>query len=163
MVFGMKTESEAPETMDDFVRQEGALVKFHSNNLQTQTGQQWCDCLRKYVIGSSNSEPNYQQQKDCECLIKYLKQTTVKTMDCSGAPPYLWLMCFIFCCGLLNHVAHSGLDWRTPIEKCYGNILRISANMSFMRRLFFSILNFHSHIPRNAVGVANDYGDKLTY
>ena len=78
-------------------------------------------------------------------------------------------MCLIFCCGLLNHVAHAGLDWRTPIEACYGNTPDISKYLQYNFYEEIVFLNPESAFPHTkemagrTVGIADNYGDELTY
>lgn len=62
----MHAESEAPDTMDDFVQEEGAATVIHNDNSQTQTGKHWKERLRKYCIGESYTDPHPPPQNPAE-------------------------------------------------------------------------------------------------
>ena len=49
-VHGMKTESEGPDSFEDFIRDKGAPSCIRSDNSKMQTGHEWRRLMRKYNI-----------------------------------------------------------------------------------------------------------------
>ena len=68
------------------------------------------DILRAYHISNWHSEPYHQNQNPAERRYRTIKSWTNTVMKRSGAPANCWLLCLIYVCYLLNHIACSALD-----------------------------------------------------
>ena len=66
-------------------------------------------------------------------------------MDRVGCPNNLWVMCFLHVVYMFNHLAHPDLNWRTPIEACFGYTPDTSALLLFT--FFQKIYYLASEIP----------------
>jgi len=90
-------------------------------------------------------------------------------MDRTGCPNSLWVMCSLYVVYLLNHLANPALNWRTPIEACYGITPDISPLLLFT--FFQQIYYLDSEIPfpnskeklGRFVGIAENVEDALTF
>ena len=168
--YGMKTESEGPESLEDFVREVGAPHCIHNDNSKMQTGVEWNKILCKYNIAAENTEPDHPEQNPAEHRIKTVKHTTSKIMDRTGAPVFLWLLCLLYVVYLLNWVAMDALGGRTPIEVALGETPDISALLQFD---FYKPVLYHdpegssfpdtTKKPGQFMGIAENKGDNLTY
>ena len=88
-VFGMKSENQFPETLQDFIRQWGAPSGLLSDSAKVETSKAVKDILRMYSIQDLQSEPNHQHQNYAECKIQEVKLTSNVVMDRVRAPNYL--------------------------------------------------------------------------
>jgi len=90
-------------------------------------------------------------------------------MDRTGCPASLWLLCLLYCCAVLNSVAHEKPHWHTPLEALTGHTPDISAllQFSFWQPVYFAQdTKFPSDSPERLghwVGIADNVGDALTY
>jgi hypothetical protein len=128
---GMKTESEGPSKLKKFIRQIGAPFALRNDNSKMQTGVAFMDICNFYNIGTQTTEPHHPQQNPAENRIGTLKNVTNRLMDRTGCPAFHWLRASIYCCMLLNVVAHRQLLWRTPTEVCLGYTPDISPFLQF--------------------------------
>ena len=94
---------------------------------------------------------------------------TSVTKDCTNTPGYLWLLCMMYCCYILNHLAHPLLENRTPIERAFGITPDISALLIFM---WYQKILYYDPGPKfpqtkeklgRFVGIAENTGDALTF
>ena len=92
-VFGMTTENQMPETLQDFIRKWGAPTGLFSDNSKTQTGREVHTILRQYNIRDMQSEPHHQHQNDAERRIQDVKTTTNALMTRTQTPKNLWFLC----------------------------------------------------------------------
>ena len=59
------------------------------------------------------------------------KATTNRVMNNSGAPAYTWLLCMMYVCILLNHLASEALNCIPPEQKLTGHTPDISKFLHF--------------------------------
>ena len=130
-LYGMKTESEGPDTLEDFIREFGAPYNLRNDNSKMQLGNNFREVLRKYNIKQSMTEPHHPQQNAAERKIQEVKKYTNMIMDRTGAPPKLWFLCMLYTVHLLNHTAMEALKWRTPLEAAFGETPDISSLLQF--------------------------------
>ncbi|MEM1008261.1 MAG: hypothetical protein AAGJ35_04595, partial [Myxococcota bacterium] len=64
--YGMKRETEAPTTLEDFVRKVGAPFSVRNDNAKAQTSERWKNILRKYQINDKLTEPHHPGQNPAE-------------------------------------------------------------------------------------------------
>ena len=60
-VRGMKTESEGPTALRDFIRQVGVPFSLRNDNSKMQTGRAFMDICNVYTIGTETTEPHHPQ------------------------------------------------------------------------------------------------------
>lgn len=83
----MKTESQMPGTLLDFLRKWGAMQGLFSNNAKVQTSLAVRDILRQYCIDDMQSEPLQQNQNPAEQHIQDVKSMTSNGLHwCSTFP-----------------------------------------------------------------------------
>ena len=169
-VHGMKSESEGPQALEDFIRETGAPPILRNDNAKMQTGDRWHEVLRKYCIAEQTTEPYHPQQNPAEARIGEVKKYTLKIMDRTGAPNNLWFYCMLYVVYLLNRVAMESLGWRTPMELALGGTPDLSALLQFR---FYEPVYYHDPIGNkfpdtkekigHFVGIAENKGDELTF
>jgi hypothetical protein len=95
-VFPMKTEREMAGTLEDFIQFHGAPNALFSDNAKAQIGRAVQEILRKYAIRDFQCAPHHQHQNPAECRIQEVKELSNQMLDCTGAPPNLFV-CIIYC------------------------------------------------------------------
>ena len=91
-------------------------------------------------------------------------------MNRSGAPANCWLLCLIYVCYLLNHIACSALDGKIPLLALTGITPDISIILlfTFYQPVFYTAYDqhFHSESEERAgywVGFVEHCGDAMTH
>ena len=79
--YPMSSEAQVPETLEDFVRQHGAMTGLMSDNAKSEMSKKIKDILRMYCIKDRQSEPHYEHQNPIERRIQDVKRTTNQVMD----------------------------------------------------------------------------------
>ena len=170
VIYGMKSETQMPETLQDFIRQFGAPTGLYSDNAKVETGKAIKEILRHYAIKDMQSEAYHQHQNYAERRIQEVKATSNIIMDRVNAPSHLWLLCLQYVAHLLNHLATPSLGHRTPYEKAFGITPDISNLLQFYfyQPVFYLDTNDPSY-PNSKelygywVGIAENVGDALTF
>ena len=166
----MKTESQMPETLQDYIRLYGAPTGLFSDNATSETSKAIKDILRHYAIKDMQSEAYHPHQNYAERRIQEVKATSNIIMDRVNAPSHLWLLCLEYVAHLLNHLATPSLDHKTPYEKAFGITPDISNLLQF--HFYQPVLYFNTNGPSYPkskelygywVGIAENVGDALTY
>ncbi|MEL6802173.1 MAG: hypothetical protein AAFO91_00130, partial [Bacteroidota bacterium] len=168
-IFGMKTESQMPGALMDFIRKWGAGTGLFSDNAKSETSNAVRDILRMYNMRDLQSEPHQQNQNPAERRIQEVKATTNILLDRSGAPESCWLLCMTFVVYMLNRLAHDGLGGKTPLQAAFGVTPDVSALLAFywFQRVFYYAPD--SKFPASkerlgrVVGIAENVGDALTF
>ena len=73
------------------------------------------DILGAYHISNWHSEPYHQTQNPAEWRYRTIKSWTNTVMNRSGTPANCWLLCLIYVCYLLNHIACTAHDRKIPL------------------------------------------------
>ena len=168
-IYGMRTESQMPTTLQDFIRSFGAMKGLFSDNAKSETSKAVKDILRQYAIADMQSEPYQQNQNPAERRIQDVKSMTNSILDHSGAPAFLWLKCMIYCCLIFNVMAHQTLNWRTPTEVAFGVTPDVSQVLTayFYMPVFFYEKDAPYPDSRERsgriVGFSENVGDALTF
>ena len=115
-VYGMKTDRQFINTLEDTIRSYGAMDKLVSNRAQVEISNRVQDILRAYGIASWQSEPNQQHQNPAERHYQTVKRFTNTILNRTAAPEFAWLLCVQYVCYVLNRMACEPLHWRTPLE-----------------------------------------------
>jgi hypothetical protein len=90
VIFPMKSESEMPGTLLDFIRKGGAPNAIFSDNAEVQIGKTAQSTLRMYCIDDMQSEPYHQHQNPAERRIQDEKRIRNQITDRTGTPPCYW-------------------------------------------------------------------------
>jgi hypothetical protein len=101
-VYGMKGEKQFVNTLEDNIRERGAMNRLISDRAQVEISARVVGILRALHIGQWQSEPHQQHQNPCERRYQTLKTMTNTLLDRSGSPAYTWLLCLMYVAVLLN-------------------------------------------------------------
>ena len=112
--YPMKSGKQFVNTLEDNIRRQGAMDKLLSDSAKTEISNKVMDVLRAYHISNWHSEPYHKNQNPAEWRYRTIKFWTSTVMNRSGAPANCWLLCLIYVCYLLNHIACSALDGKSP-------------------------------------------------
>jgi len=168
-VYGMKSETQMPETLQDFIRQWGAMQGLKSDNAKAQLSAKVLDILRMYNIKDMQSEAYQQNQNYAENRIGYVKATVNILLDRTGSPSNLWYLCMQYVVYCLNRLAHEPIGNRTPMEVAFGETPDISALLVFMWHQPVYYQEHRAKFPETDegigrfVGIAENVGDSLTF
>ena len=91
------------------------MDKLLSDSAKTEISNKVMDILRAYHISNWNFEPYHQNQNPAEWRYRTIKSWTNTVMNRCGAPANCWLLCLIYVCYLLNHIACTALDGKIPL------------------------------------------------
>ena len=170
-VYPMQKESQGPERLDDFGREEGIPAVMRSDNSKMQRwGKSWVKRLREWLTGAEFTEPHHPQQNPAELrAVRWLKQGIATLRRRTGAPSMLWAYAAKYLAQIHNLTADETLDWITPFQKRRGHTPDISAYLQFQfyERVFY--LDCSESFPSTKekagywLGVAENVGDALTY
>ena len=169
-VYGVKTEKQFVNTLEDNIRKRGAMDKLISDRAQVEISNRVLSILRGYMIDSWQSEPHYQHQNFAERRYATIKPLVNTLLNLCGAPAYCWLLALCYVCFVLNHTAVGSLHWRTPIEKLTGSTPDISSLLCFQ---FYEPVYYKlddSDFPSESteklgrfVGISEHVGHALTF
>jgi hypothetical protein len=110
--YGCKTDGEFLRTLQENVRRRGAPTKLISKRAQSQISKKALQYLRALVIDSwlahwslthGRASPTDRTKNPSERRFQTIKRMTNTLLDCSGSPPFTWLLCLCYACFILNH------------------------------------------------------------
>src|SRR6056300_1198686 len=169
-VYGVKTDKQFLQTLQDVVRRRGAPNKLVSDSAKAEISQAVKDYLRWLVIDDWQSEPHRQHQNPAERRYQDIKRLTNRLLDRTGAPPECWLLALSYASFVYNHTAVKSLNWKTPIEMLTGTTPDISVllRFQFYEQVYYKTEepSFPSESPESLgriVGIAQHVGNALTY
>ena len=168
-VYGIKTDKQFVNTLEDNIVQRGAPNKLISDRAQVIISNKVVDILRTLCITSWQSEPHQQQQNHAERRYQTLKTATNRIMDRTGAPPYTWLLCLQYACFLLNHT-YNMTTGGVPLTQLTGSTIDISVILRFYfwQKVYYKAVDvdFPSDSPEvvgHSVGISEHCGHALTW
>jgi len=129
--YGMKTDKEFVNTLEDNILSRGAPSKLISDSAKTETSARVKGVLRQYGIDSWQSEAEHQNQNGAERRYQTIKRYVNVLMDVTGSPAYLWLLCLMYVCFFLNYTACKSLDYATPMSYMTGQVTDVSVLLCF--------------------------------
>ena len=129
--YPMKSGKQFVNTLEDNIRRRGAMDKLLSDSAETEISSKIMDILRAYHISNWHSEPFHQNQNPAEWRYRTIKSWTNTVMNRSGAPANCWLLCLIYVCYVLNHIACTALDGKIPLFALTGITPDISIILLF--------------------------------
>jgi hypothetical protein len=86
VAYGMSSESQMPNTLEDLIRKHGAPNCLFSDNAKVQIGKRVRDILCLYSIKDFQCKPEYQHHNFAERKIGDVKHTCSGIMDRMGTP-----------------------------------------------------------------------------
>jgi hypothetical protein len=169
VAYGMNSESQMPNTLEDLIQKHGAPSCLFSDNAKVQIGKRVHDILRLYSIKDFQCKPEYQHQNFSERKIGDVKRLSSSIMDRMGTPAAFWLLCLFYVIFLLNHMSSDALGGITPIEEATGVKGNISPLLKFhwWEPVLYQAKGAFPSDSREKqgtwVGIAESKGDVLTY
>ena len=169
--YGMVRESEGPDSLLDFFRQEGVPTTLVRDNSKMQTSKTWNDYLRRYWVKDGFIEPYYSHQNPAETDIRSQKEMLTRLMILSGCDSRAWYRAVKHVEDIRNHLARKNLGWRCSLEARDGETQDITGLLCF---LFWSFVYYkdHTHSATDEggnerlgrwMGRAKEYGDGMAY
>ena len=122
-VYGIKSDKQSVNTLEDNITYRGAPHKLNSDSAQVIIGNKVQDILHTLCIMSWQSEPYQQQQNPAERRYQTIKCAANRVLDRTGAPSYTCLLCFEYLCFLLNHTYNDNIQG-VPLQHLNGHNLR---------------------------------------
>ena len=168
--YPMKSGKQFVSTLEDNIRRRGAMDNLLSDSAKTEISNKVMDILRAYHISNWHSEPYHQNQNPAEWRYRTIKSWTNTVMNRSGTPTNCWLLCLIYVCYLLNHIACTALDGKIPLLALTGITPDISIILlfTFYQPVFYA--TYDQHFPSESeeragywVGFGEHCGDAMTH
>ena len=167
-VYGMKSDKEFVNTLEDNVHERGAMSKLISDRAQVEISNKVADFLRALCIGNWQSEPYQQHQNPAEHHYQQAKTMVNTIMDRTGSPPYLWLCCLMYVCYVLNFTYNNSIK-AIPMHKLTGSTQDISPllHFQFKEKVYYKIddSDFPSETHEGLawfVGIGESVGHAMT-
>ena len=168
-VYPMKTSKQFVNTLEDNIRDRGAMNQLISDSAQVEISNKVQDILRSLFIKSWQSEPYYQHQNPSERRFQTVKRTTNTALDRTGAPPSTWLLCMLYVVFVLNHTFCDTIK-AVPLQRLNGQTTDISPLLCFRfweevyymhddPRFPSETLDGHGHF----VGISESVGNAMTF
>ena len=171
--YPIKSGKQFVNTLDDNIRRWGAMDKLLSDSAKTEISNKVMDILRAYHISNLYSVPCHQNQNTAEWRYRTIISWTNTVMNRSCAPANCWLLCLIYVCYLLNHIACSALDGKIPLLALTGITPDISIILlfTFYQPVFYATCDQHfPYFPSESeerpgywVGFGEHCGDAMTH
>ena len=168
-VYGMKSEKQLVNTLEDNIRERGAMKQLISDSAQSEIGKRILAILRTLCIPSWQSEPYQQHQNPCERRYQDIKRMTNTLLDRTGSLPSTWLLAMAYVCFLLNHT-YNGSIRSIPITVATGSTPDISPLLAFTwwEPVYYKVDD--SKFPTDSrekrgrfVGIAENVGHSMTF
>jgi hypothetical protein len=168
-VYGMKSEKQFVNTLEDNIRERGAMSRLLSDRAQVEISARVVDILRALHIGQWQSEADQQHQNPAERRYQTLKTMTNTLLDRSGSPAYTWLLCLMYVAVLLNLTFNWTLGG-IPLQCAEGSTQDISPLLRFYwwEPVYFKLDD--APFPSTSreerghfVGISRNVGHAMTY
>ena len=168
-IYGIKTDKQFVNTLEDNIIQRGAPNKLVSDRAQVIVSNKVLDILRTFCIKNWQSEPHQQQQNPAERRFQTIKTAANRVLDRSGAPPDTWLLCLKYVCYLLNHT-YNMTTKGVPLTHLTGTTVDISPllRFHFWQKVYYKAIDpaFPSDSPEamgHIVGISEHCGHMMTW
>ena len=144
-VYPRKSGKQFVSTLENNIRRQGAMDKLLSDSAKTEISNKVMDILRADHMSNWHSKPCHQNQNPAEWRYRTIKSWTNTVMNRSGAPANCWLLCMIYVCYILNHIACSALGGSISLLALYG----ITKDISIMVLYTFTNQSSMHHMITN--------------
>ena len=108
-IYGMKSNAEFVNTLEDVIRKRGAMDKLISDSARVEISARVKEILRALIIESWQSEGWYQHQNFAEHRYQHFKRNVQFIMNLRDVPPECWLLCAEWVADVMNHTAEKSL------------------------------------------------------
>jgi hypothetical protein len=125
----MKSEKQVAESLEDFIRKNGAMRGLKSDNAKSEMLNAVKQIQRMYCIDDKQSEPYYQHQNYAERKIQDVKRTSNAIMDRTGCPAQYWLLAMLYVVALFNVICNSSGE--IPKALITGEVVDVSPFLQF--------------------------------
>jgi hypothetical protein len=168
-IYGIKSDKQFINTLEDNIIQRGAPHKLISDSAQVIISNKVQDILRNLCIKNWQSEPYQQHQNAAERRYQTVKRATNRLLDRTGAPPTTWLLCLKYVCYLLNHTYNDNIKG-VPLSHLTGVTVDISVllRFHFWQKVYYK--KSESSFPSDSVescghivGISEHCGPALTW
>ena len=167
--YPIKSEKQFINTLEDNVRERGAMNRLISDRAQVEIGERVKNFLRALVIAAWQSVPYMQHQNYAERKYQTVKSLTNRVLDRFGAPGFAWFLCLTYVCFVLNHTYNPTLD-DIPIRRLTGTTPDISPllRFHFWQKVYFPRETGHStgnskELVGYIAGISEHAGPAMTY
>jgi hypothetical protein len=132
-VYPLRTESDGPKAVEDFVRTEGIPNVIRSDNSKMQRlNQDLVAKFRRWMIRNEFTEPHHPQQNPAELrAIRWLKSNIRTLRTRTGATDKVWFWMAKYLVDIHNITADKTIGWTTPWSKRRGETPDISDFLQF--------------------------------
>ena len=168
-VYPLKSEKQFINSLEDNVRERGAMNRLVSDRAQSEIGTTVTNFLRRLFIGAWQTEPHQQQQNPFERYYNHIKNTMNRIMDRVGAPAHTWLLCLSYVCFLVNHTYNATIN-DVPMNRLTGSTCDTSVLLRFYfwQRVYYlhPTTSYPSQLVEGSgriVGISEHVGNALTY
>jgi hypothetical protein len=168
-IYGIKTDKQFINTLEDNIRERGAPNKLISDRAQVEISNKVLDILRTLFIASWQSEPHQQHQNYAENRFNTIKGAANRIMDRTGAPAFTWLLCLMYVCFLYNHTNNETIR-AIPLTLLLGVTVDISVllRFHFWQKVYYKKedAGFPSESKEGVghiVGISEHVGNALTW
>ena len=169
--YGMLSESNGPEALLDFFRQEGVPISMTRDNSRMQTGKLWNEYCRKYWVKDDFIEPGHSHQNPAERAMSWQKEKLDRVFQDTGCDPRAWYRAACHVADVTNHTAYKKLSWRTPIEVRDGQTPDITGLLQHEFWDWVYYTDPETQFPSKGgkeklgrwLGRAHNYGDEMCY
>ena len=148
-IFGMSSEKQFVNTLEDVIRSRGAMDKLITDSAKVEISKRIGEILRALCIDDWQSEPHYQHQNFAEHRWKFYKRNIQWFMNFRDVPAYAWLLCAEWIADVMNHTAEKSLNWRPPLQVLTGQTVDISILLCF---LFWDVVYVTRHKDTQYMG-----------
>ncbi|MFM8621767.1 MAG: reverse transcriptase domain-containing protein, partial [Holophagaceae bacterium] len=169
-VFGMRTDAQFVNTLEDIIRERGAPHRLLSDSAIVIRSSRVKDILRALFIGQWTSKPHRQHQNVMERRYQSAKRLTNLLLDRSGCPESCWLLCLQYVCTVLNCSACKSLDWEVPLTVLLGVTVDVSPLLRFYWYQPVLFATDHASFPSTSkedfgyfVGISTHCGHAMTF
>jgi hypothetical protein len=169
-IYGMKSDKEFVNVLQDNITERGAPDKLISDRAQVEISKKIHDIARAYGIDMWQAEAYYQHQNYAERRYNTVKTMTNRIMDRTGTPAFCWLLCLLYICFLLNSCVSGALKGRTPLFVATGSTNDISPLLAFQwyEPVYYKMdeSGFPSESPEltgRFVGISEHVGHAMTF
>jgi hypothetical protein len=131
-VEGMKMDKQFVNTPENNIHHCGAPTMLISNCAQVEISYMVKGILHALCILDWQSDPHQQQQNPAERQYQTVKAITNTILDHTGSPAYLWFLCLMYVCFLLNNTSLNALSGAVPIQVLTGSTNDISPLLQFL-------------------------------